>query len=166
MKLSIREVVIAVMIATHIYWWCSCLHRAIMARTMRRCPTALFQPEGAEEPETNLSIPQQEEWADAAEGKITADYKLGVDYTPDRSDPENETDAQEEEENFDAEYAKIELPWQGTILRWSMNCRAVKMIEQVHPAWGPEIMTLWLHNMYLCLDSVPKQTSCSSESKD
>ena len=40
-----------------------------MARTMRGYPIAWSQPEGTEEPETNPRVPQQEEQADARDGK-------------------------------------------------------------------------------------------------
>ena len=38
-----------------------------MARSVRGCPTPC-PPEGTGEPETNVSVPQQEEQLDAAEG--------------------------------------------------------------------------------------------------
>ena len=40
----------------------------------------LSQPEGAEEPETNPSVPQQEEQPDTTDGKVIADYKLDIGY--------------------------------------------------------------------------------------
>ena len=76
------------------------------ARTLRGCQTGCSQPEGAEEADTNFSVPQQEEQAD-----VIDDDKPHIDYEPEGLDPENETDAQEEEEeNFITEYAKMELP--------------------------------------------------------
>ena len=48
-----------------------------MARTMRGCPTAWSQTEGAEEPETD---PQQEEQPDATEGTVIVDYDLNIVY--------------------------------------------------------------------------------------
>ena len=59
-----------------------------MVRTMRGCWTACLQPECTEEPETNLSVSQQEEHSDAIKGKAIEDYKLDIDYKPVRSDPE------------------------------------------------------------------------------
>ena len=59
-----------------------------MVKTLRGHHTAWSQPEDAEETETNLSVPQQEEQADATEGKVIADYGLDVDYEPEWSDPE------------------------------------------------------------------------------
>ena len=67
------------------------------------------QQGGAEEPETNVSVPQQEGQADATRGKAIADYKSDVDYEPEGSDPDIKA-VNEEEENSYAEYAKMELP--------------------------------------------------------
>ena len=41
---------------------------------MRGCLTVLLQPEVAGEPQTYTSVPQQEEQADATEGKVVPDY--------------------------------------------------------------------------------------------
>ena len=82
----------------------------VVVKTVSGCPTVQSQPEVIEEPETNPSFPQQEEQTDAVEGKIIADYKLDVGYEPEGSDPENKPDAQEEEENSNAHYVKMELP--------------------------------------------------------
>ena len=49
-----------------------------MARTMGGCPTPQ-PPEGASEPKTNPSDPQQEEQPDAAEGKVMTDYNPDID---------------------------------------------------------------------------------------
>ena len=76
---------------------------------MRGCPTSQPQQGGTEEPKTNISVHQQEGQRDATGDKVIADYDLDVDYKPEGSDPEIET-VNEEEENCDAEYAKIELP--------------------------------------------------------
>ena len=46
-----------------------------MAKTVRGCPAAQLQPEGAEESESNLSVPWQEKHLDATEGKVIADYE-------------------------------------------------------------------------------------------
>ena len=59
-----------------------------MARIVKGCSTTWLQPESAEEPKSNPSVMQQEEQADAAEGKVNADYKLDVDYKPEGSYPE------------------------------------------------------------------------------
>ena len=37
-----------------------------------------------------------------------------------------------------------------------MNHKVVKIIEQVHQAQGPEIMALWLQDMYLQLEFSPE----------
>ena len=50
-----------------------------MARPVRGCPTPQ-PPEGTGKPEKNLSVPQQEEQPDAAEGKVIVDYNLDIDY--------------------------------------------------------------------------------------
>ena len=44
-----------------------------MVRTVRGCPTVQLQPEGTEEPETNPSVPQQEEQTATVEDKVIAD---------------------------------------------------------------------------------------------
>ena len=49
---------------------------------MRGCPTAQLQSEGEGEPETNPSVPWQEEQADTIEGKVIANYVPGIDYKP------------------------------------------------------------------------------------
>ena len=67
------------------------------------------QQEGAEEPETNPSVPQQEEQPDASEGKVIADYDPDVDY--EGSEPKNEPVTQEEkEEDPDKKDAFMEIP--------------------------------------------------------
>ena len=73
------------------------------------------QQEGAEEPETNPSVLQQEEQADTTEGEVIADCKPVIDYYPERSDPETEpVNCIEEAVNSTAEYVKIEIPLDGT----------------------------------------------------
>ena len=52
----------------------------MMAATIRGCLILQLQPEGTEEPQTNISIPQQERQLDAAEGKVVADYELDINY--------------------------------------------------------------------------------------
>ena len=64
------------------------------------------QPEGAEEPQTNISVSQQEEQTNAAEGKVIADYEPDVDYKPEGSEPKIKP-VKEVEENSDAEYLKL-----------------------------------------------------------
>ena len=87
------RVVISVTIAAHDSSWCSCLHRAKMARTMRGWPTAWSQQEGIEEPDTNPSVSQQEEHPYATKGKVIADYDPDVDS--EGSEPMNDPDGQE-----------------------------------------------------------------------
>ena len=70
-----------------------------------------FQPqqEEAREPETNVSVPWQRRQEGANRGKDVADYNRDVDYNPEGSDPNIEA-VNKEEENLDAEYAKMEIP--------------------------------------------------------
>ena len=51
-----------------------------MARPMRGCLMSWSQQEGAEDPETSPSVPQQEEQSDATEGKVIADYDPDIYY--------------------------------------------------------------------------------------
>ena len=57
-----------------------------MARTVKGCPTAQLQTEGAKEPETD---PQQEKRPDTTEGKVIVDDNPDVDY--EGSEPKNES---------------------------------------------------------------------------
>ena len=50
-----------------------------MARPVRGCPMPWSWQGGAEEPETNVIVPQQEGLADATSDKTIADYDLDVD---------------------------------------------------------------------------------------
>ena len=79
---------------------------------MRGCLTVPSQPEGAEEPETNSSVTQKEEWPNTTDGKVIAENELDVAYKPEGSDPGNEPNSEEKEEKSDPEYAKMELHWQ------------------------------------------------------
>ena len=71
---------------------------------MRRCLTVQLQPEGAEEPQTNTSVPQHEEQADATKDKVIADYEQDVEYEPEGLGPVIKPDTREVE-NSDEEYA-------------------------------------------------------------
>ena len=74
-----------------------------------------MQREGVEELETIPSVPQLEEQAEAAEGKVTVDYKQGIDYKSEGWDPDiKPVNHAEEEANANAEYTKIESPCKGT----------------------------------------------------
>ena len=64
---------------------------------------------GTGEPETNVCIPQQGGQTDAMRGKNIADYDPDVNYKTEGSDPDIKA-VNEEEENFDAEYVKMQLP--------------------------------------------------------
>ena len=50
-----------------------------MARLMRECLVPWSQQEGAGEPETDVSVPQQGKQANVARGKDIADYDWKVD---------------------------------------------------------------------------------------
>ena len=77
-----------------------------MARSLRGCPTARSQQEGAEEPQRD---PEQEDQSDASGGKDIGDYDPDVDY--ERSEPEVKQSAQEQMEvDPDAEYVNKEIP--------------------------------------------------------
>ena len=94
------------------------------------------------EPEIIFNAPQQE---GAPEGKDIANYNLDVDYGG--SEPKVEPVAQEQKEvDPDAEYVK------------NGNCQkrdplpeddALGSIHGDHKAWVPEIMALWLQDMYI-----------------
>ena len=71
---------------------------------MRGHLTLQPQQGGAEEPETNHKVPQQEEQQDATKSKVVADYNPDVHYKPCGTDPEIKA-VHEEEEKSDTEYA-------------------------------------------------------------
>ena len=124
---------------------------------MRECLTAQPQPEGIWEHETNHSVPWQEEQADTIDSNIIADYKPDLDHKPEGSDPKIEpVNEVQKEEDSDGEYVKMEITCQGTLHQRSVNCKVVGAIEHVHKAQGPEIMALWLQDMYLQLRLSPK----------
>ena len=136
-----------------------------MARPVREHLKPWSQQGGAEEPETNISVPQQEEQRDAARGKVIADYDPEVNYKPEGSDPEIEA-INEEEKNFDQECAIMELPQDRTLHLKMMNC---KVTERSSGYIKNENLKLCPcgSRIYTCgLDSVLKQPDCSSESKD
>ena len=111
-----RGIVVAVMIAACISSWSHCLPNAKMARLVRGHPTARLQTEGAEEPEWD---PQQEDQSDATVGKDIADYNLDIDY--EGSEPKAKPVTQDKSKvNPDAEYANIEIPWDGTFCQRMM----------------------------------------------
>ena len=68
----------------------------------------LSQQEGTGEPETNVSVPQQEGQVDTTRGEAIADHNPDVVYKPERSDPDIKA-VDEEKENSDAECAKMNL---------------------------------------------------------
>ena len=99
-----------------------------MARLVRGCPTPRLQLEGMIEPEKD---PQQEEQPDAAEGKVKADYNPDIGY--EESEPIVEPDAQEQkEEDPEAEYAKMEMPRDGTLDQRMMPQETYMVILLVH----------------------------------
>ena len=60
------------------------------------------QQRGTEEPETNVSVPQQGGQEDATTDKAIEDYNLDGDYKPKWSDPESKA-VNEGQENSDTE---------------------------------------------------------------
>ena len=75
-----------------------------MAQTMDGNPAAWSQQEGAEEPKTNPSVPQQEEQPDVIEDEVIVDYDPDVDY--EGSGLKIQPDVQKEkEENSDVEHS-------------------------------------------------------------
>ena len=98
-----------------------------MARLVKGCPTLQLQQGGTEEPETNTIFPQQEEQTGTVEGKVIADY----DPEPEGSGPKIKA-FNEEEENADAEYAKMDLPPVGTLHQRTITYKVAERIKQVH----------------------------------
>ena len=121
--------------------------------------TAESKSEGAEEPEINPSVSQQEEQPDATKGKVIADYDPDIDY--ERSKPKNKPDSQEKkEENTDIEYTNMEIPHNGTFHQRMMPCNNVQRIQHVHPEQGRDY-GLGSRICTFGLDLVLKQPSCS-----
>ena len=78
-----------------------------MARPVRGCPTTRSQQEDAEEP---VRDPQQEEQSDDTGDEVMADYDPDVDY--EGSEPLTQ---EQKEVDSNAEYAKMEMPRDGTL---------------------------------------------------
>ena len=96
---------------------------------------------------------------DATYGENTADYELDIDYRSEGSDPEIKLVNQVDKKvNSDTDYAKMGQPCQGTMQQRQMNSRIAERIEHVHQQ-GPEIMVLWLQDMYLWLGFSPEKAS-------
>ena len=96
-----------------------------MARPVRGHPTPRPQ---VGEPERD---PQQEEHPDTAEGKVIVDYDPDVD--DEVAEPKVEPHAQEQREvDSDAEYAKMEMPRDGTLHQRMMLWETYMGILQVH----------------------------------
>ena len=71
------------------------------------------------------------EAVDRPEGKVTVDDSLDVDY--ESSEPKIEPDTQEEKENnSDAEYANMEIPFDGTFHQRMTPCNVMQRIQWVH----------------------------------
>ena len=101
-----------------------------MAGPVKECP-APWPQAGVVEPKTNPSVPQQEEQRNVVESKVMADDNLDVDHESEGSHPDIEA-VNEEEENSDAEYAKMELPQDRTLCQRSMNGKVAERIKRVH----------------------------------
>ena len=82
-------------------------------------------------PETNVSASQQKGEADTTRGKAIADYNPDIDYQPEGSDPEIEA-VNEDEENSDAKYVKMELPQARTLHQRTINLKVTERIKRVH----------------------------------
>ena len=122
---------------------------------MMEMPQPQSQQGGTEEPETNPSVPQQEEQPNATEGEVKGHQDLDVDY--EGSEPKIEPISQEEkEENSVTEYANMLIPQKGTFHQRTMCCKVFQRIQWVHQEQGPEIMALWLQDMYIWLGFSPK----------
>ena len=121
-----------------------------MARLVRGCLVPWPQQGGTEEPQINISVPQQEGQAEATGGKVVADYNLDVDYKPEGSDLEIKAVDDKEEENSDAEYAKMQLRQDETLPQRTMNCKVAERIEHTHQVQGPEVIASSLHDMSDC----------------
>ena len=117
-----------------------------MARLMRECPLPWSQQGCADESETNASVSQQWGQADATSGEAIADYNPDINYKPEGSDPDIEA-VHEEEENSDAEYAKMELPQSGILHQRTMNCKVAERIKRVH---GVKDQKLWPCGSRIC----------------
>ena len=98
---------------------------------------------GAEKPESNSSVPQQEGHTDTTGGKAVADYDPDIDYQPEGSDPQIEA-VNKEEEISDAVHGKMRQPQDMTLHQMTIDCNIMKRIERVHWAQEPEIMASWL----------------------
>ena len=75
-----KGAVITVTVAAHIIFWCCCLHRAKVARTLIGHPTTWSESEGEDKPETILNDSQQEGHLAAIEGRNIANYDPDIDY--------------------------------------------------------------------------------------
>ena len=103
--------------------------------TMRRYLTTQSQVEGAGEPETNSSVPQQEGLADAIDRKVIIDYDLDIDYESEGSYPEiKPVDQVQEEDGPYAEYAEMEILCQGTLCQRFMSHKVTGAIEHMQRA--------------------------------
>ena len=135
-----------------------------MARPVRRHPTPWPQ-EGADEPETNVSVARQGGQRGAREGKEIANYDPDVDYKSEGSDPDIEA-VNEEEENSETEYAKMDLPQDRTLPERTI---IPKLQKESSRYIGHVDLKLWPHGSWICTcssDLVLKQPDCLSESKD
>ena len=65
--------------------------------------------------------------------KVIADYDPDINYEPEESDPDIKA-VNEEEENSEAEFAKIDLPQIRTVHQMSMNHKISERIKVVHQA--------------------------------
>ena len=73
--------------------------------------------------------------------------KVVVDYKPEALEPSTEIDAPQEKIDFYAKYAAMELTKDGNLESCMMHKEVYCRIQHIHPAQGPEIIALWLHEI-------------------
>ena len=86
------------MVAAHISSLCHFLPRVNMAKPVRESLMPWSQQGSTEEPETNVSVSQQEGQTNATEDKVIVNYNSNIDY--EGSEPKIKPFALEEKENM------------------------------------------------------------------
>ena len=103
----------------------------------------------------NERYPQWEEQPDTGKGKGIGNYNPNIDY--EGIELGNEPVIQEQREvDSDAEYAKIEMPQNGTLHKRMMSWDVYMGILWVQREQGPDIMALWLQYKYIRLGFSPE----------
>ena len=132
-------------IAAHISSW-HFLPRAKMAMAMKGCSTAQSQPEGVEEPETNVSVSQQGRQGDATEGKVIVDSNLNKDYE----------DQKTRMSQFLKKKRKNTMLQNTLILRYLAMGHSTRVCCLVILCRGSSSMACWLKD-FIWLDFSPKE---------